>query len=298
MSKSLTIREAIREAAAYLSRHGVASARLDAEVLLAFALSRDRLRLYLEMDKPPSESEKSNYRELLRRRAQREPVAYITGKKEFWSMEFAVNRSVMIPRPETEILVERAVEKSLLLAQSTEKLTLFDIGTGSGAAAISLAVELTRRLESPTSARFHIIASDTSEQALEVARSNAVRLAPNLPIQFLHGSFFAGYDNVLDLVATNPPYIALGEKDSLMPEISQWEPPEAVFAGEDALDCIKSIIAESPEHLHKGGFLLMEFGLGQRNKIEQILLSSGSFCHIEFFRDYSGLERVVSAERS
>jgi release factor glutamine methyltransferase len=298
VSESLTIDDAIREAAAYLSRHGITSARLDAEVLLAFALSRDRSRLYLEKNKPPTEQEKSNYRELLRRRAQHEPVAYITGKKEFWSMEFTVNRSVMIPRPETEILVERAVEKALLLAQSSEELTLFDIGTGSGAVVISLAVELNRRLEPQTALRRNIIASDTSEQALEVARSNASRLAPNLPIEFLHGSFFAGNDDVLDLVVTNPPYVALSEKDSLMPEVSLWEPPEAIFAGEDALACIKRIIAESPEHLRSGGFLLMEFGLGQRQKIEQILLSSGSFCHIEFFRDYSGTERVVSAERA
>ena len=288
LTKSLmNIRDILGQAAAKLKISGSTSPRLDAEVLLASYLNTDRLELYKAPEKPLGEEERAGFEKLLERRLNGEPVAYIIGAKEFWSLLFEVNREVLIPRPETEILVEEA----LLASQKMmlPGLRILEIGVGSGAISVALAREL------PAA---HFIATDISAGALALARRNALIHGVADRIEFLCGNLFVPVVGTFDLIVSNPPYIDAEEFLQLPRGVREYEPREALLAGGQGTACHREIIAGSGKHLRKGGWLLMEMGAGQQGIVFELLQKAGCFERIETRRDYGGVERIIKARAS
>jgi len=287
-AQSWTILSLVLWSADYLASKGVESGRLDAEWLLASALGTERLQLYLKYDRPVSPEEREAFKQQLRRRACREPLQYILGRAAFRELELVADPRALIPRPETEVLVEE------VLAWAKDRKsglgTVMDIGTGTGAVSVSLAVEGVCE---------QIVATDISEGALEVARLNAQRHGVEALLDFRRGSLFEIVDagEAFDVIVSNPPYVATGERAGLQPEIRDWEPSEALFAGDDGLDVIQPLIAEAPEHLTDGGLLALEVGLGQAERVTRQIDDSGRFEPARVRRDLGGLPRVIMAER-
>ena len=287
-AQSWTILSLVLWSADYLASKGVESGRLDAEWLLANALGTERLQLYLKYDRPVGPEEREAFKQQLRRRACREPLQYILGRAAFRELELVVDPRALIPRPETEVLVEE------VLAWAKDRKsglgTVMDIGTGTGAVSVSLAVEGVCE---------QIVATDISEGALEVARLNAQRHGVEALLDFRRGSLFEIVDagEAFDVIVSNPPYVATGERAGLQPEIRDWEPSEALFAGDDGLDVIQPLIAEAPEHLTDGGLLALEVGLGQAERVTRQIDDSGRFEPARVRRDLGGLPRVIMAER-
>jgi release factor glutamine methyltransferase len=287
-AQSWTILSLVLWSADYLASKGVESGRLDAEWLLASALGTERLQLYLKYDRPVGPEEREAFKQQLRRRACREPLQYILGRAAFRELELVVDPRALIPRPETEVLVEE------VLAWAKDRKsglgTVMDIGTGTGAVSVSLAVEGVCE---------QIVATDISEGALEVARLNAQRHGVEALLDFRRGSLFEIVDagEAFDVIVSNPPYVATGERAGLQPEIRDWEPSEALFAGDDGLDVIQPLIAEAPEHLTDGGLLALEVGLGQAERVTRQIDDSGRFEPARVRRDLGGLPRVIMAER-
>ncbi|MFW5863954.1 MAG: peptide chain release factor N(5)-glutamine methyltransferase [bacterium] len=279
----LNIKDALARSADWLEKRGIGSARLDAEVLLGDVLGMSRLNLYLAWDKPLKEEEKAKYREFLKRRAEHEPVAYIIGRREFFSREFAVGPGALTPRPETELLVEAAlsmmVEGDSLVA---------DVGTGSGVIAVTLA------LESPN---LRVIATDISEAALKWARKNAAKHEVQDRLQFLQCPLLANVEDALDGIISNPPYVAEADRATLDADVLDHEPETALFAGPDGLDTIRQLIPAAAAKLKPGAFLAMEIGAGQANAVCAMLERDGRYEEIERHRDYSGIERIITARR-
>ncbi|NOZ21310.1 MAG: peptide chain release factor N(5)-glutamine methyltransferase [Planctomycetes bacterium] len=273
----------VKTAAEFLAKKGVENARLEAEVLLAHVLNCDRVFLYTHFDRPLVPTEVDEYRDLIRRRAERIPTKYLTGRCEFFSLDLEVDPSVLIPRPETEFLVNAAIEA---VAGNPEPI-LVDLGTGSGNIAIVLAKTI------PDAG---IYASDISEDALEVARRNAERHEVADRITFLCGDLFAPFDNVplVDVIVSNPPYVADGEHDGLQPEIRLYEPDIALRAGEDGLAFFRRIACEGRSHLKAGGLMILEIGQGQGDAVEGILNENAIEVR-KVIPDYSKIERVVVA---
>jgi release factor glutamine methyltransferase len=279
-----TAGEMLRRGREFLERKGFTQARLEAELLVAHTLSLDRLRLFLELDRPLSEEDLARGRALIARRARHEPVAYITGTREFYGRKFAVNSSVLIPRPETELLIDRVRELSR--ARSEETLRLLDVGTGSGAIAITLALELPNT---------RWVASDISSAALAVARDNATRLnAPPGAIEFLEGDGARGALNFapFDFVVSNPPYIAHEVRSELEPDVREFEPALALFApAGDPHHWLKRLLDESPALLAPGGRLLVEIGHDQAQAAKELCLAHGREVRIHL--DYAKLPRIA-----
>jgi release factor glutamine methyltransferase len=228
--------EVLRLSTTYLGDHGSTSARLDSELLCAQALGLRRLDLYLQFDRPLDEQELSAIRELVRRRGKGEPVAYITGQREFYGRGYAVTRDVLVPRPETETLVERAL--AALRGRTTEGARVADLGTGSGCIAISLAAELPG---------IEVIATDISAPALEVARSNAERLG--VAVTFAEGSWADGLSGHFDLIVSNPPYVTTGELESVDRDVRDFEPHGALLGGDGGLDAYRSLLDSLAGHV-------------------------------------------------
>jgi release factor glutamine methyltransferase len=266
----------------YFASRGIASARLDAEVLLAFALGSDRLRLYLDFEKPVEAAERGRFRELVRRRAEeRVPVALLTGHREFWSLPLRVNGDVLVPRPETETLVEAALA---LLPDPEAEVSVMDLGTGSGAVALALARERPKA---------RITATDISEAALAVARSNAASLGLDERLCWLAGDAFAPVaGRTFDLVVSNPPYVGEDEKPSLPPELAH-EPREALFAGPDGTALLRRIAGEAPRFLSAGAGLAVELAPQQAPDVAEWLRQAG-FEKVSTRRDLGGRPRVVT----
>ncbi len=288
--KAPTVRDALREAIAFLSQAGVESARIDAEVLLGSALSSGREALYANLEKPLEAQSRARLRELLQRRARREPVAYILGKKEFWSLEFLVNRDVLVPRPETESVVELALEVASKFSGKLP-ITILDLGTGSGAIAISLAKELKQS---------EVWATDISSGALEIARGNAGRQGVEKRIRFLPGDGFEPVRSqgaFFDLVVSNPPYVRRRELQNLPPEVREWEPRLALDGGEDGLEFLRRIVREAFLYLAEGGFVALEVGDGLAREVAALFASAGGYSEISAHRDLSGKDRVVVARK-
>ena len=287
-AQSWTILSLVLWSADYLASRGVESGRLDAEWLLASALGTERLQLYLKYDRPVGPEEREAFKQQLRRRACREPLQYILGRAAFRELELVADPRALIPRPETEVLVEE------VLAWAKDRKsglgTVMDIGTGTGAVSVSLAVEGVCE---------QIVATDISEGALEVARLNAQRHGVEALLDFRRGSLFEIVDagEAFDVIVSNPPYLATGERAGLQPEIRDWEPSEALFAGDDGLDVIQPLIAEAPEHLTDGGLLALEVGLGQAERVTRQIDDSGRFEPARVRRDLGGLPRIIMAER-
>jgi release factor glutamine methyltransferase len=265
-------REALTASADALRAAGIGEPRLDAELLLAEATGWDRARLAAnpEAEIPPAAARR--FGELVRRRLRREPVAYILGRKGFRYLELAVDPRVLVPRPETELLVELALE--------LQPGSVLDLGTGSGAIALAVAAEL------PDCA---VTATDTSAGALEVARANAERLGLADRVRFIEGSLPPDED--FDLVLANLPYVAETEWASLQPEVTKWEPREALLAGLDGLDAIRAFLSEPLR-----ADVALEVGEGQAGPVAGLLRDAG-FGDIEVRTDLAGIERVVSGRQ-
>ena len=272
--------EALRRAVVHLEEKGSPTPRLDAELLFAHALGMERIQLYVEHERPLTEDELERCRELLRRRAAREPVAYILGRWGFRDLDLAVDARVLVPRPETEHLVERC----LVLLEGVEAPAVLDIGTGSGAVALSLAAAL------PGAA---VTATDISPEALALAGENAGRLG--LEVELVQSDLLAGLaGRRFDLIASNPPYVGERELSGLEPEVREWEPRLATVAGPDGLAVFRRLLPELSGHLAPGGAAALECGAGQAARLAGELEGLG-YGSVLVERDLGGIERVVSA---
>lgn len=283
--RSWTVLELIRWSAGYLQEKGVAQGRLDAEHLLAHALDTSRLQLYLQYDRPLAQDELAAFKPLLLRRAAREPLQYIIGRAAFRELDLRVDRRVLIPRPETEQLVEAVLEQ----VRGRADLVAVDVGTGSGCIALSLAHE------GPFA---RVVATDVSEDALEVARANAATVTGGDRVEFLCGPLFAPVAGErFDVVVSNPPYIAVEEAPALQPEVRDWEPETALIASERGFEVLDGLVEGAAAHLNPGGLLAVEVGLGQAEAVAESIGSTGAFQAPEILRDLSGRRRIVRARR-
>ena len=275
-----------RKAAGVLAERGFEQARLESELLLAGVLGLKRLDLYLQHDRPLTESELERYRSAVRRRLKREPVQYILGTAAFRSLELHVDARVLIPRPETEVLAGAVLEWSRRQARWG---TALDIGTGSGAIALSLAAEGEYE---------RVVASDVSRDALDVARRNAAGVGTGDRVEFREGSLFdvVGEGERFDVIVSNPPYVAESERSGLAAEVVDHEPGTALFAGPDGLAVIGRLIAGAADRLRPGGLLALEMGAGQATAVLALLAASGRFVSPRVERDLAGRERIALAE--
>jgi release factor glutamine methyltransferase len=281
MTEPRTVKDYLALASDFLRKKGMESHRLEAEVLLSYVLQMNRTGLYVNYDKPLNKEEVDSYRAVLIRRAQKEPVAYITGTKEFLSILLAVNSSVLIPRPETELLVEKIVP----WAKGQGRLRIVDVGTGSGAIVIALASLLPET---------EFWAVDISPEAVEVASANAARLNLQDRIRFYCGKWLEPvYEEApFDLVVSNPPYIPSGELADLAEDIKDWEPVMALDGGIDGLESIKELLVQARKVLSKEGNLVMEVGADQAGQVVQLGIEQG-YVHCQTYLDYAKIERVV-----
>lgn len=283
-----TVSELLNSACLKLRSAGLETPVLDAEVLLAFCLEEGRTGLLTHPEKIVRRAAEDRFSSLLERRSKGEPVAYLTGQKEFWSLDYSVDRRVLIPRPETEILVEEALRFARGNFDRTGRVSILEIGTGSGAISVALASEL------PCA---DITATDDSGEALEVASTNAARNNLTRRIIFVKGSFFEPVTGKFDLILSNPPYISEAEYAGLSREVRDFEPVAALVAGPDGTECLAAIIAGARGFLKPGGALFLEIGALQKQKIEEILKKEG-YNRIAFQTDYAGIFRVAAARRS
>ena len=280
-----TVLRMILWSANYLEGKGIERARLDAEHLLSFALGTERLQLYLQFDRPLEADELDRYRPLLRRRAAREPLQYIQGIASFRELELSVDPRVLIPRPETEGLVSRVLDWAA--ASGRRGLTAWDVGTGSGAIALSLATE--GAFESVT-------ASDVSDEALAVARHNAE--VAGVTITWRSGDLFEVEPSVgrVDVIASNPPYVAERERGDLAVEVLEWEPQAALFAGDEGLDVLVRLISGAPERLRSGGLLALEIGAEQAARVREVAEGVPGLGRVRVEQDLAGRDRYLLAE--
>ena len=280
-AKVWTVLDVLRWTTAHFERHGLATARLDAELLAARAFGMTRIHLYTHFDRPLSPRELADYRGLVSRRLAGEPVAYLLGKKEFWSLDLQVDRRVLIPRPDSETLVEEGLER---LADPEAAWRIADVGTGSGALILALVKER------PMAQSF---ATDISADALAVARANADRLG--LPVTFLQGDLAAPLTGPFDLIVANLPYVPSGDIQGLPADVRS-EPLLALDGGSDGLELVRRLIETAPALLGPAGCLAVEIGAGQAEATAG-LLAAGGFTDIRKRRDLAGVERVVSGVR-
>jgi release factor glutamine methyltransferase len=281
--KPWTVLELLKWTTDYFRAKGIESARLDAEILLAFALGADRLRLYLDFEKPILPEERARFRELVKRRAdERVPVAYLTGTREFWSLALAVTPDVLVPRPETETLVEAVLAE---LPDVEAESTAFDLGTGSGAVALALAKERPK---------LRVVAGDISPAALTVAQRNAETHGLADRVRFVESDGFAAVmDQRFDVIVSNPPYLAEAEAGALAPELAH-EPRGALFAGADGAALLRRIACEAQLFLRPGGLIALELAPAQADEVTQCLARCG-FEGPRLHRDLGGRPRVITA---
>ena len=268
---------------------GIDSARLDAELLLGCALGVSREELILAAAKNLSVAESYRYEDFLVRRLNREPLAYITGRQEFWSLDFLVSGDVLVPRPETEMLVEFALSH-LAEANNSELPRILELGTGSGAIAVALATELPQA---------QIVATEISPAALAIARRNASRNGVSDAIRFLEGDLFSALaedlQNYFDLIISNPPYIPRDQVSKLDAEVSRWEPRAALDGGVDGLDFYRRIAEEAPGYLGKRGAVAVEIGAAMGAVVSALFRNRAAYVDTQVHQDYSGRDRVVLA---
>ena len=281
----MTAAALLRAASERLAAAGIDTARLDAEVLLGHVLGRTRAGLYARLNETVSDEAAPRFAALLDRRARREPVAYLTGEQEFWSLPFIVSPDVLIPRPETELIVSHAIRwrAALPRGQAPRERRLLDIGTGSGCLAVVLAREIADAM---------VTAADISPAALAVARRNAERHGVAERIAFLASDVYAGLpaDASFDVIASNPPYLAPGDQRS--PELA-FEPRAALDAGADGLDVIRRLLAGASARLRPEGQLLVEIGAGQANAVLALADAAGLTGAVE--PDLAGIPRLLVA---
>jgi release factor glutamine methyltransferase len=279
---AITVKDALTEATLRLSKAGCDTPSLDAELLLAHSLTKDRAWLYAYPQKSVDPDQLRTFLDLIRRREQREPVAYLIGHKEFFCLEFEVNRHVLIPRPETELLVETALQ----IFDCNSKIDIVDVGTGSGCIAIALAKHLPRA---------KLLAIDVSNQALHLAQQNARRHHLADRITFLSGDVLEPLAGSVDLIVSNPPYVSQLElaAGSTSPEVSRYEPRLALDGGDDGLDTIRQLLSQAKEKLNAGGVLLIEIGSTQGQAVRQLAKDYFPQAGIEIEMDLAGLDRLL-----
>lgn len=280
-----TVVEMLKWTTGYLDEKGFHNARLNAELLLAGTLGLKRLDLYLQHDRPLAPPELAAFRDRLRRRARREPLQYIDGTAAFRDLVLQVDSRVLIPRPETERLVQAVLDWS----RGREALRALDVGTGSGCIALALATE------GPFA---QVVAVDASADALEVARGNHAAAAPAAPVEFRRGDLLdPAAGERFDVVVSNPPYVGDEEAAGLDPEVREWEPAMALFAGEGGLDVLRRLVPGAAELLRPGGLLALEVGAAQGAAVARLIDDTTSFGPARVRPDLSGRDRVVTAER-
>jgi release factor glutamine methyltransferase len=290
--KKWMIKDLLEVTADYLDTKGIDNPRLSAEILLAHQLRTSRIRLYLDFDQPIGDRDITQYRSMVKRLLHGEPVQYITGVQEFWSLEFRVNPQVLIPRPETEILVEQVL--SVLRKEEKAGSTdchILDLGTGSGAIAVSLAKELKGPI---------VWATDISGGAMKTAEENSQRHGVAHQIRFMEGDLFAPLTDrgiPFDIIVSNPPYIPSEDFDSLPIRIRNYEPRLALEGGEKGLFIIERIIREAPLYLKPGGRLFMEMDPGQISKALDRIKKTRQYGETEIIKDYAHKERVITAKK-
>lgn len=281
-----TVRRILDWTIPHLKSHGSESPRLDAEILLAHSRGCPRIQLYTNYDEPLTDTQRAVMRDLVKRRATAEPVAYLVGHREFFGLDFQVTKEVLIPRPDTETLIVEAIE--LLKPQTASRV--LDVGTGSGCIAISLAMNCPNA---------EVTAIDLSESALGIARQNADKHEVSSRIRFLQGDLFAplSADEQFDLIASNPPYIASAEIETLSADVRLHEPRAALDGGPDGLEVIRRLVAAAPQHLVPQGKLLIEISGEQADAVTQLLAANGHYDDIAVLKDLAKQPRVVRAAR-
>jgi release factor glutamine methyltransferase len=284
------ILDLIRWTSERFQREGLPTPRLDAEVLLGASLGMSRVGLYTHYDQPLRSEELAQFKELILRRLRHEPAAYILGRREFWSLSFQVTRDVLIPRPETELLVEETLR---LLSQSKSANPahrILEIGTGSGAVIVALAKEL------PAA---QLVATDISAKALGVARQNASNHAVGDRIRFLQGDLFAPLpqESPFDFILTNPPYIPQDQVSVLPAEVRDFEPRIAWDGGKDGLEFYRRALPEVDQYLCPGGWFLTEMGYDQDRLIREIAEQNKRLGSFDFIKDLMGNNRIFKAQK-
>jgi len=280
-----TIREYVAAASDRLRDAGIdAAANLDARLLAQHVLGWEAAHLLTAAGDVPPDSFPADFEALVARRAAREPLAYITGRKEFWNLPFEVTPAVLIPRPETELIVEAA----LALVPPRQLFTMIDVCTGSGNVAIAVAHDR---------AGARIVATDVSGAALEVARRNAARHGVQDRVHFVEADLFDDLSGPVDLVTANPPYVAEHSEAGLQPEVGEHEPRVALFGGIEGLTVIERLVHDAPPLLRPGGHLVFEFGYGQDVEIEGLINSSPNLTLLELKRDLQGIARTAVCRR-
>ena len=279
--KTWTVLDLVEWTENYFRESGITTPRLDAEVLLGFVLQKSRLQLYLSFEMPVFPDHLSVFRQLVQRRKEHTPVSYLTNHREFMSIDFYVDSRVLIPRPETEILVEYVLDRT----STHGPISLVDIGTGSGAIAVSLAFN---RPE------WYIVATDISIDALAVAKTNATR--HQTQIEFRSGDMLStleSVDNKFDWIVSNPPYISSQDYKILPPDVRNFEPKLALASPPDGLQLIRILIESAPNYLKPNGRLAIEIGKGQRLDVEDFVHRSKKYQKIDFIPDLSGVARIL-----
>jgi len=280
----LAVLEIIKKTTEYLSAKGVESARLNAELLVGHSLGLKRMQLYLQFERLLTETELEKIRPLVRRRAQREPLQYIIGEAEWFGLKLKVDRRVLIPRPETELLAELVTQQV-----TTPPARILDLGTGSGALALGLAKHWPEAV---------VTAVDVSADALALAKENAVALALDGRLRFLESDWFTALSpgETFDLIVANPPYLTEVETNAAQPEVREYEPRNALVAADGGMADLRKIIEATPRYLAAGGLLAMETGIAQHAELMKLCASVG-LSRSESKQDLTGRDRLVFAWR-
>ena len=288
----MTVLELLNWSTHCLEKNQIENARLNAELLLARSLNLSREGLYMNLRSQLQEGDKEDLKRLIQRRISGEPLQYILEHQEFWSIDLKVDPRVLIPRPETELLVEQSL---FILSESTSKRKPFilEIGTGSGAIAIAMAKE---RKD------IFLVATDLSREAILLAKENARSAGVQNQVEFVNGDLFEPFcvlekKGLFDLILSNPPYLHRHEIQTLAKEVKDYEPMMALDGGEDGLEFYRRFISQVPFYLRPGGWLLLEVGQGQSPRVTEMMEETGHFFHPESVPDLSGIERVVKAQR-
>ncbi len=284
-----TVLQLLKWAADYFASHRIHPPRPTAELLLAHILGFNRVDLYIQYDRPLNPRELAAFKDVIKRRLRGEPVAYIVGERGFWSLDLHVTPDVLIPRPETEMLVETALG---ILPESRvgEPKRVLDLGTGSGAIVLAMAMERPGH-------RFY--ASDRSWMALEVAGKNARKYGLKETVHFVCAGGFDGLaekQNGFDLIVSNPPYVRRAEIDELAVDVSRYEPREALDGGPDGLDLIRILVRRAPTFVRPAGWLVFEIGYDQAEGVQRLMSATGGYEEIAVIKDYNGHDRVIRAK--
>ncbi len=286
-----TVLSALQWGCNQLEKKKVDTPRLDAEVLLAYCIKTDRTNLYAIHDKTLDGMSGEKYAKCIQRRERREPVSYITEQKEFYSLVFKVTPDVLIPRPETETLVEESLKAYISTREKNSSFNILELGTGSGIIAVTLA----EKIETAD-----IIATDISHKIVEVARNNAKLQKVKRKINFLVAKNLEALkerESSFDLIVSNPPYISVSDWEKVQPEIKEYEPLNALVAGEDGLDFYRKIIPDISKFLTHNGWLIVEIGMGQADAVKEMIKKTGKFKRLEVVNDLSKIPRVLKAKK-